>query len=168
MTEIKEKEVEIIGKSKKLEEPDILRVRNTRKLYIPFYIMVLVLLLTIIYIKISGRFLNPLALNFSLLFSFLLIIGTEIHRLGHSYEINDHSIIHKYGYFSTVSKTMQFGAISDSDVEQDLWQRIFSYGNIEIHLYSKQNTSLIKNINKPFNFVAFLQMKLKSAGGRKR
>ena len=52
-----------------------------------------------------------------LAFSVALIIATEIHRFGNLYEINDKSIIHTTGYFNILSKRVEFGAISDIDIE---------------------------------------------------
>ena len=170
--EEKESKDEILSRKEeelsKFFNQEKLKISNTRKLYIPFYFMILILFGTIAYIKISEKPLNDLALQLAVIFSILLIIATEIHRIGNSYEINNRSVVHKKGYFSTISKTIQFGAISDSDVSQNLWQRIFRYGNVEIHMYSRESKSLIKDIDKPFKFVGFLQNKLKASGGRKR
>lgn len=152
-------------KKKKEEFKDKLKVRNSRKVYIPIYIMIIVLVITLVYIKYSGNQLNDLALKLVLAFSLILLIATEIHRLGNSYEINSNSIIHRTGYLTIVSSRSEFGAISDSYVKQNPWKRIFSYGDVVIHLYSKENRSIIKNINNPLKFVDFLQDKMVRAGG---
>jgi len=151
-----------------VKEGDKLEVRNSRKMYVPLYVMIVVLLILLIYIKISGRPLNDMALRFVLVFSVVMLLYTEIHRMGNSYEVNDSSVIHKSGYLNTVSKRAEFTAISDSDIKQNLWQRLFSYGNVEIHLYSKENKTVIRNINNPFGFLDFLQKKMDVKGGRQR
>lgn len=136
----------------------VLKVRNSRKIYIPLYFMIIVLLIVIIYIKISERPLDDIAFKFAMAFIIAFLIATELHRLGNSYEITDSSIILKHGYFTTISKRIEYGAISDIDVKQNLWQRIFLYGNIQIFKFSEK--SVIRNINKPFIFVDFLSKKM--------
>ena len=122
-----------------------------------------------VYIIVSEKPLNDLAIKLALIFIVITLISTEIHRLGNSYEINDNSIIHKSGYFNITSRRLEFGAISDSDVQQSIWQRIFSYGNVEIHLFSKENKTVVRNINHPYKFVDFLQEKMNNnpRGGRR-
>jgi len=165
--EVKEKQTETTKDPKK-EDDEKLRLSNTRKLYIPLYLMTIILLGTISYIKFNNKPLSPMAFNLSIIFSIIIIIGTEIHRLGNSYEINNNAVIHRKGYFSIISKTIEFGAISDADVKQSLWQRIFNYGHVEIHRYSEYNKTIIKDINKPAEFQAFLQKKMIKKGGRQR
>jgi len=154
--------------NKEKNEEDILRTRTTRKLYIPIYLMATILIATIAYIKISEKPLDPLAFYLAIGFSIICLLGTEIHRLGNHYTITDNSVVHRKGYFNIISKTMEFGAISDSDVIQNIWQRIFLYGTVEIHMYSRESREVIKNINKPFKFVAFLGKMMKAKGGRQR
>lgn len=161
---IKKKEV----KKKKEEFQEKLKVRNSRNVYVPIYIMIIVLIITLIYIKYSGSQFNDISLNLVIGFSIILIIATEIHRLGNSYEINNNSIIHRKGYLTVISYRSEFGAISDSIVKQNPWERLWSYGDVVIHLYSKENKSIIKDINDPLKFVDFLQDKMVKAGGRQR
>jgi hypothetical protein len=164
--EVKEKKIET--SESKEEDDEKLKTSNTRKLYIPFYIMVIILLGAVFYIKLANKPLNPIALNLSIIFAILIIIGTEIHKIGNSYEINANSVVHRKGYFSIISKTIEFGAISDADIKQNLWQRIFNFGHVEIHRYSEFNKTIIKDINNPAKFQAFLQKKMIAKGGRKR
>jgi len=139
---------------------DILKVRNTRKVYIFFYLMIFILIAAIVYIKYNGAEIDDFAIKLVLIFAIFILISTEIHRLGNSYEINDHSVVHRRGYLNINSSRFEFGAISDSDVHQSLWQRFFSYGNAEVHLFSKENRILIRDINKPYEFVRFLHKKM--------
>lgn len=141
-----------------------LRIRNTRKLYLPFYIMIVIIIAFITYIKNSGRPLDNMALGLSLAFIVAIIIATETHRLGNVYEIDKNSVVHKKGYLSITSKRIEFGAISDIDIKQNLWQRVFSFGNVQIFKFSEK--SIIRNINKPFYFVSFLNEKMRGNPGR--
>jgi len=147
-----------------VKEEEVLRIRNTRKVYIPFYLMVIALLAFIVYIKTSGRPLDDLAFKTSLAFIVATLVATEIHRMGNFYEINDNSVVHKKGYFTTVSKRIEFGAISDIDVEQNIWQRSFLFGNVQIFKFAEK--SIIRNINRPFYFIGFLEKKMRGKPGR--
>lgn len=142
------------------KEGEILKVSNSRKVYIPFYFMVFILLATIIYAKFIEKPINQLAIVFSLSFSVFVVAATEIHRILESYEVNNHSIIHRTGIINITSKRLEFTAVSDSEVKQNLWQRLFSYGNVEVHSFSKENVTCIKNIDDPYSFTRFLQKKM--------
>ena len=154
-------------KNKKKVKESKLKVRNSRKVYIPAYLMIIILVSTLIYIQVAGKSINDLALKIAIAFSIIVLVVTELHRLGNSYEIGDNSLIHKKGYFTITFTRLQFGAISDSDVRQNPWQRLFHYGNVEVHLFSKENRVLIRNINKPSYFVNFLHRKIRESGGRR-
>ncbi len=147
---------------------DRLRVRNSRKIYIPLYLMIVVLVAVIIYAKFSGRPLDDTAFKLSLAFIIAVLIATEIHRLGNYYEINNNSIVHKNGYFSIVLKRLEFNAISDSNINQTLLERLLAYGDVEIHMFAKENKLIIKNINSPFKFIEFLGSKMGSWRTRAR
>jgi uncharacterized membrane protein YdbT with pleckstrin-like domain len=143
---------------------DKLKIRSTRKLYIPIYFMVIVLVILLIYIKFSSKYLDVNGFKAAVLFILGVLIFSEVHRYGNSYEINDNSFIHKKGYLTTTSKRVEFGAISDSDIRQTLWQRLFSYGDVEIHRFAE--ITVIKNINKPVKFLNFLEKKMSKGGDR--
>lgn len=138
----------------------ILKLRTSRKLYIPFYFMALVLIIFLVYIKFSERPLNEFSIKLVIAFIIIVIIVTEIHRLGNLYEINDRSVVHTNGYFSTVSKRVEFGAISDIDILQGPWQRIMKFGHITLFKFSEGPT--LKNINRPKDFVDYLQNKMRN------
>ena len=77
---------------KNFNKGEIFKVRNSRKLYAPFYMMIIVLLGVLVYIQYTGKPLNDMAFKMVLAFSVALIIATEIHRFGNLYEItvNNH------------------------------------------------------------------------------
>ena len=139
------------------------RTRNSRKVYIPIYLMIIILLGLITYIKITNKPDNPNAVYSAVLFSFLLILGTEIHRLGNLYEITATALIHKKGYFTTIAKRIEFGAISDIDIRQNIWQKIFGFGNVLIYKFSEESS--LKNIDNPSLFVEYLDRNME---GRRR
>ena len=142
----------------------ILRLRTSRKLYIPFYVMAITLVIFLGYIKFSERPLSNFSVKLVIAFVILVFIVTEIHRLGNLYEINDKSVVHTNGYFSTVSKRVEFGAISDIDILQGPWQRIIKFGHITLFKFSEGPT--LKNINRPKDFVDYLQYKMRAFRSR--
>lgn len=138
---------------KKTGNEVILKVRNSRKTYILIYFMIIILIAILVYIKIIGKSLDPLAFKLVLAFSVASLIATEIHRLYNVYEIDENSLVHTMGYLTKKSRKMDFSAISDLFIIQNLWQRLFSYGNIEVRMFSGETSTHIKNINKPAEFV---------------
>ena len=143
--------------TEKKEEVKKLKVRNSRKLYIPIYLMIIILFLTISYIKTSGKEVDDLAFKTVLIFSIGLLIFTEIHRLINSYEINAHSLVASKGILNRTIKKVDLLSISDVDSKQNIWQRILNFGNVEARLFSKDSTTSIKNINDPIKFADFLE-----------
>lgn len=139
---------------------EILKIRNSRKLYIPIYLMIGALILSLVYIETSGKALNDIAVKSIILFSLICLIYTEVHRIGNLYEINRNSLVHTMGYFTKRSRRMDFSAISDLYVVQNIWQRLFLYGNIEVRLFSGEDVTYIKNINSPSRFVEILLTKI--------
>jgi len=117
--------------------------------------MIVVLFCVIIYIQIVGKPLNPFTFELVIIFTVVTLIATEIHRLGNAYEIHEHSIVHKKGYLRIRSKRIEFSALSDLDVEQTLWQRIFSFGDIQLYKFS--DGPVLKNLNNPHHFVDLIE-----------
>ncbi|MAH07021.1 hypothetical protein CMI38_02090 [Candidatus Pacearchaeota archaeon] len=135
-----------------------LRVRNSRKLYIPFYLMVVVLFGVILYVQYVGKPLNNMAFNLVLVFTVVMLLATEIHRLGNVYEIHDNSIVHSNGYLKIRSKRIEFGALSDIDVEQTAWQRIFNFGDLILFKFAEGPT--LRNLNKPHDFADIIEKEI--------
>ena len=138
----------------------ILKTRNSRKLYIPLYIMIFILILTISIAKFSDREVNDLAFKTVLIFSGSVIFFAEIHRIINRYEINAQSLIHKKGIFVQRIKRVDLIAVSDADSKQNLWQKFFGYGDVSVHLFSRDSSIQVKSINDPNTFVVFLERKM--------
>lgn len=141
-------------------EEEVLKTRNSRKLYIPLYLMVLILLLIVSVAKFSDKEVNDLAFKAVLVFSGSVIFFAEIHRIINRYEINDQSLVHKKGIFVQKVKRVDLIAISDADSKQNLWQKFFNYGDVSVHLFSRDSSIQVKSINDPSNFVIFLERKM--------
>jgi len=136
---------------------DYLFTRISRKTYIPIYLIVLLIIGSIIFFWYNGFEINKYAIIGALAAVLICIKSTEIHRLNHKYEITSNSLVHTRGIFGRVSRRLDFFAISDFDVSQTLWQRILNYGNVNVRLFSKDSTSCVKNIDRPFEFMKFLE-----------
>jgi len=149
-----------MSKKRKEEEKIFMKVSNSRKLYIPIYFMILVLVGVIIFIKYNGLMLNNSILILVGLFILFSIKFTELHRFSNSYQINEHSFVHKRGIFSKKIRNMDFLAISSIEVEQNFWQRLLGYGDVSIRLYSGETDNLVKHINNPAKFARFLRERI--------
>ena len=133
----------------------IRKLRSSRKLYFPYYCMIIILILFMIFIKYTGRNLNDMAFKIVLYFIIAIILVTEIHRFGESYYMTSSSIILNTGYFGVLSKRMEFEAISDIQILQGPWQRLLNFGNVQMFKYGPGPT--MKNINRPNAFVNELE-----------
>ena len=151
------------GEKKEVEfnkKEEILKTRNSRKLYIPLYIMIFILILTVSIVKSSGKEVNDLAFKTVLIFSGSVIFFAEIHRIINRYEINDQSLVHKKGIFVQTIKRVDLIAVSDADSKQNLWQKFFGYGDVSVHLFSRDSSIQVKSISDPNRFVVFLERKM--------
>ena len=156
-----------MSKKKEKDKKDLMKVRNSRKLYFPIYLMIFVLIGVIVFIKYNGLSLNKLALILVGLFVLFSMKFVEIHRLCNSYEVNKNSLVHTMGLFNRKIRSMDFFAISDIEVKQNFWQRLLGYGSVEVHAASGANIIKVKNINKPGRFVDTLEEQVSEINGKK-
>lgn len=145
---------------KSLKKP-VLVARNSRKVYVPVYLMILILLSAVAFIKIKGFNLSLLAIISVSIFTILGFKVTEVHRLGNKYEINPLSLIHTQGYFSTHSKRVDLDSISHMEVMQTAWQRLLNYGDVEVMMFAEKATTL-KNINHPHKVATLFEEKMRA------
>ncbi|MBS3070993.1 PH domain-containing protein [Candidatus Pacearchaeota archaeon] len=142
---------------------DKLSVRNSRKIYLIVYLMILALVISIAVAKISGREIDELTLKVVGVFLILAIFFTESHRLNTYYEVNPHSIIASKGIFSRTTRRLDLVAISDANLRQNLWERMLNYGDVGVRTFSDDSAMVIKKINNPSMFVDFLEAKTRRA-----
>ena len=142
-----------------MPEGEVLRVRNSRKLYIPIYLMILILFCAVGFVKYSGKEVNNLAWKSVLIFSGFSILFAETHRLGNRYEINDGSFVHVKGILVRTTVKTDLSVISDVVIKQNPWQALLGYGNVHVVVYSEETP--IKNVNNPLMVVSFLEDKMK-------
>ena len=134
-----------------------LKIRNSRKIYFPIYLMVILLITLIISIKLLGLNLNILAFGGAAIFALISFGATEIHRLGRAYQITPNFLEHTQGYLSKRIKKISLASISDVDLKQTLWQRIIKFGDVHVHLFSEGSLVHVKGINKPHEFIEYLE-----------
>lgn len=149
----------MFGHGKK--RPDsYIKVRNSRKCYIPFYLMVVLLVGILVTIAAMGKPISLLGLGGSAIFILAAIKSTEVHRLMNSYEITKKYIIHNKGLFAVSEKSIFIPTISDIIVDQSSWERILNYGTVNIHRYSDGSKVEAKKIANPKKFAEILQQRL--------
>ncbi len=146
-----------MSKKKEKDKKDFMKVRNSRKLYFPIYLMVFILIGVLVFIKYNGLIINKMVFIIVGLFILGSIKSAEIHRLCNSYEVNKNSLVHTMGLFTRKTRSMDFFAISDIEVKQGVWQRLLGFGDVSVRLYSGESDSPVKNINKPKKFGRFLR-----------
>lgn len=137
-----------------------LKTRSSRKVYIPIYVMIIVVFVVMGAIKFYGKQIDDFAFKVSLAFLFGVFAITEIHRLMNSYEINSHSLVHTKGILVKITRRVDLLAISDADYKQNPWQAIFGYGDVHVRSFSQDSTTAIKNINNPSHFIDVLEDRL--------
>jgi len=142
------------------ENKGVMKVRTSRKAYLFVYMMILILIVTVITIKTSGRELNKLAFEAVLVFSVGLITFIEIYRFATFYKITSSSLVRSQGIFSRKTRKIDLTSISDVDSKQTAWQRTLNYGDVHARLFSAETTLAVKNINDPEKFSDFLEKKM--------
>ena len=135
-------------------------LRGSRKYYLPFYLMILLLFGVLFYINYSGGEIDSLHFILVGVFAIIILVSTEIHRLINKYEITNDSLIHTEGIFQKKTRQLHFNAISDVDVHQNFSQQILGFGDVNVHLFSRDSSTALKNVNKPFKVLRFLENKI--------
>ena len=148
------------GEAEEEDEDETMRVRISRKIYFPIYLMIAILILTLAYIQFSGKEINPLAFKAVLIFTMGAFLFTEGHRYQNLYAIDNQSIIHIKGILFKKTKRTDLTSVSDVELIQNPWQLLLNYGNVEVSVFSKDNSTNVKNINHPLEFMTFLQGKM--------
>lgn len=138
-------------------------LRNSRMIYLPYYIMAIVLIALGIYANnnSSGQ-IATYGLYASIIFAIVVIFFSEGHRLLNVYEITSDYIKHHFGMVAKNTKSVYISTISDFVVEQNLLQRFLNYGTIESHRYTEGATMdiILKGIPSPDKYARILQNQL--------
>ncbi len=132
-------------------------IHNSRKVYVFIYLMIIIVVGLVVYIGIMDLSWNKYVLIGAGIFVLLGVLITEISRKRVGYEISSLYLVHIKGIVSRKSKKILLESIVDIDLNQNLWQRLWGYGNIEVHAASGANVIKLKNLNKPEKFVDMLE-----------
>ena len=155
------------SEEKRIEkEKSFMKLRGSRKAYLGIYVMILVLIGVLIYLKKNGLYINNYVFWGIIGFVVLGVKGTEIHRFRVYYEISTHYLIQSNGIFSKHLSQIHMPTISDIIIKQNLWQRILNYGDIDIHRFTVGPLLTIKRINNPSGFAELLEMRMDLGKGR--
>jgi uncharacterized membrane protein YdbT with pleckstrin-like domain len=138
----------------------VLKVRRSRKAYLPLYLMVISLLILIGYLYYSGNPLDPIGLIVSGVFVLLTIKFTEVHRITDWWAITDNSLVQSLGLLNRNVREVGFSSISDFDLDQPFFKRILDYGNVNVRLFINETSIKINDINRPAEFIEELQKRI--------
>ena len=139
---------------------EIITLRNSRKLYLPIYLMIIILIGVVGYISYIGKPINNIILAAAALFTITGIAGTEIHRLKDYYQISPKFLSHTTGYIAKETKKILIESIIDIDSKQGIWQRLTRFGHIDVFSYSGSNNIHMRNVSDPHKIIDALQEKL--------
>ena len=131
----------------------IRKIRTSRKSYIPYYLMALVVLIIITYIKLKGLPMNKNLFIASIIFIIAVIKITEVHRMTHHYELTPHALEKVEGIFWQKIKRMSYHSINQLHLTQSLWDKLLDIGTVEVTQFSDTVRTEIKNIDKPREFI---------------
>jgi len=138
------------------------KFKVSRKLYLPVYLMIIILIAFVVFIKFLGLPLNNLTLIGTVIFTILGIGLTELHRLKDSYHITPDHVEHRSGYIAKSITKILIKSITDIHSKQKAWERILGYGSIKVQSQSGANHIEVKNINNPSNFINILEEKMEN------
>lgn len=145
-----------------MSEVHTIKTKNSRKLYIPYYFAFVSILLVSAYLTFQGKLALP-ALGAAAVMVFLGANATELHRVYQTYEINPGSVVHTTGYISKHSKRIDLFAINDVTVTQNIFQRIFNFGDIHIHVANASHQTILRNLHAPKVFAETIQNNMHKA-----
>ncbi len=146
----------------------LIKVRTSRKRFIPLYIMSLIIILLLIYFPlVQGAKLLPFIWKLSIPFIVISIIYPEYYRIKDWWAVTETSLIQSQGLFDKNVREIDFSSVSDLDLEQILIKRLFNYGNVNVRLFLNETTITIKDINNPDDFIEDLQEIMSKRKGSK-
>lgn len=130
-------------------------VRNSRKVYIPIYMMVVILFVVMAVIKFQGKEINDILFTSVIFFSLAMMIGTEFSRMRNTYEITGDMIAHIHGLIFQRIKKIDIHSLSDAQFKQNPLQMILGIGDVTANVFSEM--TVMKNIDKPHEVIKFLE-----------
>ena len=144
------------------KETILLKLKNTRKAFLPEYIAGLFLMVLLFIFQYKGIHLNVNIKYFIgglVLFS---LLSPEIIRLMHRYVITDTKLIIINGIIKQHKKHVYFyplGYVPDLNVKQNRVQRLMNYGTILIRM-SATEWAEVKDIDSPHKIMKILETQI--------
>lgn len=139
----------------------ILKVRQSRKGFFTAYLMAIIVIIILSYLYLNEHKIEKIPLLISTVFIVLCIKYVEYNILSNWWAITDSTVVQSTGLFNKNIRSVDFPAISDFDIDQAFFKRIFDYGDVNIYLFSPKTKMTIKNINNPEEFFNVLESSLK-------
>lgn len=140
---------------------DVIVIKNTRKLYLPFYFMIIVLGALIGFLEYNDYNLNLLIYVGYIIFILIGFNLTEMHRMMNKYEFTSDVLVHTFGIFSRKQRQIHYNNFSHLDVVQTFWQRLLDYGDVNLKMFSDEIRLSMKDINNPKKIADLLERKRK-------
>lgn len=144
----------------------ILKVRRSRKRYLPLYFMIFFLIFLLSYLYFQGFELSRVAIIVSFVFIFSVVKFIEIHRIKDWWAISNNKLVQSLGIFNKDFREIGFSSISDLDIHQPFLKRCLGYGTVNVRLFLNETSIKIPDINKPERFVETLHGLMTNSGGK--
>lgn len=139
------------------KEEILLKVWRSRKAYVPFYFLIIVIIGAFLYFYFKGVEISSNNIIIFVIVIILLIKFTEIHRIRDWWAITETSLVESRGIINKNIREIDFASISDIDLNQWIYKRILGYGTINIRRFLNEASISVKNINNPEKFLDILQ-----------
>lgn len=131
------------------KEKEVKIIRTSRKSYLFFYALIIIIFGTMGIIKYLGLEITTFSIVSAIVFAVLIIKFTEIHRLNTFYRITPTHLLKSVGLFEKDVKRVSYPSISHVNLHQGVLDRFLGIGSLVVYQFSTANATLIKNINKP-------------------
>ncbi|MCR4327830.1 MAG: PH domain-containing protein [Nanoarchaeota archaeon] len=139
------------------KEQILLKVWTSRKAYLFYYFLILLLIGVLGYFYFKGIELSTNLWIIAIVLILFLIKFIEIHRIRNWWAITDMALIESKGIVNKNIREIDFTSISDIDLDQWLYKRILGYGTINIRRFMNEASISVKNINNPERFLNIVQ-----------
>jgi len=140
-----------------IEEEISIKVSTSRRAFLLEYACVLTLISILGYSRLN-QIVLPERFNYSIVTLIVLIlISTELLKASHRAIITSSKVIIFDGLVKQTQKHIWISSITDVDIHQNPWQRLFNYGEIHLRSASGERTLRLKNIANPVQVLETLE-----------
>lgn len=96
-----------------------------------------------------------------LLISPIFLIWAELARIGHRYSLTDQKVIKEEGIFSKAFKSVRYDQITDTTLEMNFTERMFSLGDIAISTAGTTGYEVVlKGLNDPREIKSMIEQQM--------